>query len=206
MLGKYQWVIFFHLIRHEVTRTDTLTASPRIAWLFLSNSEKHLDFSLRTEVFKAQSQLTPTVSELLLDKTASLLSAFAYRSINDLSQTSELNCMHKEIFREGVGGKKIKAPRCPSVGAIVSLSWLLQLPVDVPRATLLHKYHLLLGPHILQPPPIVTQKTFFSKFSPLHHLTQNVPLFYRRHYHAFDDTLHTFSSLHYKCTHLPLLS
>lgn len=104
MCGKYQQVIFSRLIRDEVRRTDTLTASSRITRLFLSNSQKHLDFSLRTAVFKAQSPLTPTVSELLLNKTASLLSAFAYSSINDSSQTSELNCMRKEIFREGSGG------------------------------------------------------------------------------------------------------
>lgn len=106
MLGKYHWVILFCLIRHEVRQTDMLTASSQIAQLFLSNSQKHLDFSLRTAVFKAQSPLTPMVSELLLNKTASLLSAFAYQSINDLSQTSELNCMRKEIFREGGGGEE----------------------------------------------------------------------------------------------------
>lgn len=106
MLGKYHWVILFRLIRHEVRQTDMLTASSQIARMFLSNSQKHLDFSLRTAVFKAQSPLTPMVSELLLNKTASLLSAFAYRSINDLSQTSELNCMRKEIFREGGGGEE----------------------------------------------------------------------------------------------------
>lgn len=79
-----------------------LTASSEIAWLFMSNSQKHLDFSLRTPVIKAQSPLTPTVSELLLNKTASLLSAFAYRSINDLSQTSELKCACNGILEKVV--------------------------------------------------------------------------------------------------------
>lgn len=89
---------FFHLIRREVRRSDALTASSQIARLFMSNSQKHLDFSLRAAVFKAKSPLTPAVSELLPNKTASLLSAFAYWNINDLSKTSELKCMCNEIL------------------------------------------------------------------------------------------------------------